>query len=88
MKFYTARSGRANKQTAIDNGVGLMIVDHWTDPAGYPYFAIDNGCYAAYSQGVPWDPAPFLHNLHKARELGLRPDFAVLPDIVAGGAHP
>ena len=85
MKLYTARSGRANKDTAIKNGVGLLIVDHWTDPTAYPYFAIDNGCYSAYARGVPWDPAPFMHNLHKARELGLRPDFAVLPDIVAGG---
>ena len=62
-----------------------MIADHWTDPRDYPFFAIDNGCYSAYARGVRWDPAPFLHSLHKAQELGLRPEFAVLPDIVAGG---
>lgn len=85
MKFYTARSTKSNKQTAIKNGVGLMIVDHWTDPRDYPYFAIDNGCYSAYARRVRWDPSPFLHSLEKATELGLTPDFAVLPDIVAGG---
>lgn len=85
MKLYTARSGAANKQVAIKGGVGLMIADHWTDPQGYPFFAIDNGCYSAYARGIRWDPAPFLHSLHKAQELGLKPDFAVLPDIVAGG---
>ena len=85
MKLYTAGSTRANREACIRLGVGLLIVDHWRDPTAYPYFAIDNGCYSAWSRGIPWDPAPFLKNLTKCRELGLKPDFAVIPDIVAGG---
>lgn len=86
MKLYTARSTIKNREACQRLGIGLMMVDGWTDPSPYPYFAIDNGCYSAWSRGVPWDPAPFMHNLHKCRELGLKPDFAVIPDIVAGGA--
>jgi len=85
MRLYTAGSTIANREACQRLGVGLLIVDHWRDPSQYPYFAIDNGCYSAYARGKAWDPAPFMHNLHKARKLGLKPDFAVLPDIVAGG---
>lgn len=85
MKLYTAGSTRANREACIRLGVGLLIVDHWRDPTAYPYFAIDNGCYSAWSRGIPWDAAPFIKNLTKCREFGLKPDFAVIPDIVAGG---
>ena len=85
MKLYTARSTIKNRETCQRLGVGLMMVDGWTDPAPYPHFAIDNGCFSAWKRGAIWDPAPFLKNLHRCQELGLRPDFAVLPDIVAGG---
>ena len=85
MKLYTAGGSIANRKSCIKLGVGILLVDGWRDPTPYPYFAIDNGCYSAWSRGIPWDPSPFLKILSKARELGLRPDFAVLPDIVAGG---
>lgn len=85
MKLYTARSTIKNRETCQRLGVGLMMVDGWTDPKPYPFFAIDNGCFSAWKRGVRWNPAPFLNNLHKCAELGLKPDFAVLPDIVAGG---
>lgn len=85
MKLYTARSTHANREACQRLGVGLMMVDGWTDPTPYPYFAIDNGCYSAYAQGKEWDPVPFMRNLTKCRALGLKPDFAVIPDIVAGG---
>lgn len=85
MKLYTARSTHANREACQRLGVGLMMVDGWTDPTPYPYFAIDNGCYSAYAQGIEWDPVPFMRNLTKCRALGLKPDFAVIPDIVAGG---
>jgi len=85
MKLYTAGSTIANRESCQRLGVGLLIVDHWRDPTKYPYFAIDNGCYSAWKQGKKWNPGPFLNNLHKCVELGLKPDFAVIPDIVAGG---
>ena len=85
MKLYTAASTKNAKAICIKNNIGLLLVDHWRDPTDWPYFAVDNGCYSAYSRGVPWDPSPFLHILHMCKAKGLRPDFAVLPDIVAGG---
>ena len=85
MKLYTAGSTIANRKACIELGVGILLVDGWRDPTQYPYFAIDNGCFSAWNKGIAWDPSPFLRILTKARELGLRPDFAVLPDIVAGG---
>lgn len=85
VKLYTAGSTIANREACQRLGVGLLIVDHWRDPTKYPYFAIDNGCYSAWKQGKKWNPGPFLNNLHKCVELGLTPDFAVIPDIVAGG---
>lgn len=57
MKLYTAGSTKANRESCQRLGVGLLIVDHWRDPTAYPYFAIDNGCYSAWSRGIPWDPA-------------------------------
>lgn len=83
MKLYTAGSTIANREACQRLGVGLMIVDHWRNPSYYPHFAIDNGCYSAWSRGAPWDPVPFLKSLAKCRELGLKPDFVVIPDVVA-----
>lgn len=85
MKLYTARSTIKNRESCQRLGIGLMMVDGWTDPTPYPFFAIDNGCFSAWRRGVRWNAAPFLNNLHKCAELGLKPDFVVLPDIVAGG---
>lgn len=85
MKLYTARSTIKNREVCQRLDIGLMMVDGWTNPSPFPFFAIDNGCFSAWKRGVVWNPAPFINNLHKCVELGLRPDFAVLPDIVAGG---
>lgn len=85
MKLYTAGSTKANRESCQRLGVGLMIVDHWRNPSEYPYFAIDNGCYSAWSRGAPWNPIPFLKSLEKCTELGLKPDFVVIPDVVADG---
>jgi hypothetical protein len=50
-------------------------------PEGFR-FAIDNGCWPAYTRNMPWDDKPFsrLFEIH-----GGAADFTVLPDIVAGG---
>ena len=76
MRLYTAGGSKANRQACKELGVGLMMCDGWRDPTDYPYFAVDNGAYSAWSQGKRWDPS--------AEELA-EPDFVVLPDIVGGG---
>ena len=85
MRLYTAGGSRANRKACAELGVGLMMCDGWRDPSEYPYFAVDNGAYSAWSQGRAWNPAPFLAILHRCAERDRRPDFAVLPDIVGGG---
>ena len=85
MKLYTAGSTIENRKACQELGVGLMMCDGWRNPSEYPYFAVDNGAYSAWIQGKPWNPAPFLAILSRCAERGLKPDFAVLPDIVGGG---
>lgn len=85
MKLYTAASTKANRKACIELGVGLMMCDGWHDPSEYPFFAVDNGAFGAWTQGVRWNPSPFLRMLHKCAEKSIVPDFAVLPDIVGGG---
>lgn len=85
MKLYTAGGSIKNREECADLGVGLMMCDGWRDPSDYPFFAVDNGAYSAWSQGRPWDPSTFLKILHRCAEKGMTPDFAVLPDIVGGG---
>lgn len=85
MKLYTTTGTRSLRQRCNELNVGLMMVNHWRDPEQWPYFAIDNGCYSAYAQGKDWEATQFLSILYKCKRNGLRPDFVVIPDIVAGG---
>lgn len=85
MKLYTAGGSIKNREDCADLGVGLMMCDGWRDPSSYPFFAVDNGAYSAWSQGKRWNPATFMHILARCAEEVLEPDFAVLPDIVGGG---
>jgi len=49
-------------------------------------WALDNGAYAAYLNGTEFDQVQFLHRLRDAAQRAPhRPEFVVLPDIVAGG---
>jgi hypothetical protein len=87
MRLYTAGGSKANRQVCKELGVGLMMCDGWRDPSDYPFFAVDNGAYSAWSQGKRWDPSTFLRILHRCEEERRIPEFAVLPDIVGGGAE-
>ncbi len=48
-------------------------------------FAFDNGAFQAYRAGAAFDETAFLRMLDRAAADSARPDFVVLPDIVAGG---
>ena len=48
----------------------------------YP-FAVDNGCYAVWSAGKPWDKNRFLKILNKCVEVQATPRWIVVPDVVA-----
>lgn len=85
MKLYTTTGTVKLRERCNELNVGLMMCNHWRNPNQWPYFAIDNGCYSAYAQGKEWIPNDFIKILYRCKNLGLKPDFVVIPDIVAGG---
>ena len=85
MKLYTTTGTVKLRERCNDLDVGLLMCNHWRNPDQWSYFAIDNGCYSAYAQGKEWNSGTFMSILHKVKESGRRPDFVVIPDIVAGG---
>lgn len=67
------------------HGHGRMLnPDCWKNPRGVPY-AVDNGAYAAWTNGTAFPEAKFLRLLAKVPR-GEPPIFGVCPDIVAAGA--
>ncbi len=85
MKLYTTTGTIKLRERCRELDVGLMMVNHWRNPEQWSYFAIDNGCYSAYAQGIEWNPTQFIKILYKCKQLGYKPDFVVIPDIVGGG---
>lgn len=85
MKLYTSTGTIKLRERCKDLDVGLLMVDHWRDPNDWSYFAVDNGCYSAFSRNIEWNPTKFLNILYKCKGLKLTPDFIVIPDIVGGG---
>lgn len=68
-------------------GMGrLVTAAGWKNPKpGLPW-CLDNGAFSAYRQGRPFDGPLFERVLRKVPSHH-RPDFAVIPDIVAGGLN-
>lgn len=57
----------------------------WSQSQSPPMrYAIDNGAWGAYTAGEDWQSEPFVKTL---LDHGESADFAVVPDIVAGGAE-
>lgn len=81
MKLYTSTGTRDLIQKCNAHGIGLLMVDTWRNPDKWPFFAVDNGCFAAWHRGEPWNPAPFLNILSRCKREGRRPDFIVIPDM-------
>lgn len=85
MKIYWGNTGDPSLHEIIrENDWGVMLCTQWRN-IDVPYFAIDNGAYSAYLQERPYVIDTFLRILEKAEDSGKRPDFAICPDIVAGG---
>lgn len=85
LKAYASRTGtRRNLALLREKGWRLMVSAtgcHRNE--GFSY-AIDNGAWTNYQQGRPFDPRPFERLLDSH---GAGADWAVLPDIVAGGLY-
>lgn len=88
MKIYIGDTGRISYLKIIGEhkNLGNMLV-----PKGISLkkakqtFAFDNGAFSSYVQNKPFDDKQFLKGLKKCLKYKQYCDFAVLPDIVAGG---
>jgi hypothetical protein len=84
MKIYLGFTGNKNVAEFMrkyDCGWGF-------NPTNYSMnfkesFFLDNGCFTAYKTGRAWDEVAFYDYLRKF--VPYKPDFTVIPDIVAGG---
>lgn len=83
MMAYASRTGTRRNIAALKAaGWGWMVgpLDHGGDDMfGMPW-ALDNGAWPAFSQGIEWDREAFLRALDRH---GSGADFIVIPDVVA-----
>lgn len=82
MLLLTSTGTRETIAKCRGYGVGLMMVNQWRNPNDWVCYAIDNGCYSAYAQGIDWQPTQFFKLLEKSKSFG-KPKFIVIPDKVA-----
>lgn len=88
MKIYTGNpSGCTAKIREMEKrGIGVMLSSPRVGPELLRLpVAIDNGAFAAWERGYPFQEGHFLETVDKAFRKGVKPDFIVCPDIVAGG---
>ena len=85
MKLYTSTGTRELIRKCNAHNIGLLMVDVWRNPDKWPFFAVDNGCFAAWNRQEEWNPAPFLNILTRCKREGRKPDFIVIPDKPLSG---
>lgn len=68
------------------------LLGHLYSPAGFrgPFpwlpYAMDNGAYPAFSNGVPWEEDAFLLHCERAFAARIQPMWVVVPDVVGDAA--
>jgi hypothetical protein len=67
-------------------GIGECTARGELPPRRHPYF-YDNGAFKDWQAGLPFDEAQFMADVADIAGSGTRPDFIVLPDLVARGAE-
>lgn len=86
MKIYQGNDlSDTTKKLMKEKGYGMLVSGEYRTVKDAPYFAIDNGAFSAYKNGVPWDKKAFLKLIDRYFDQREIPDFIVVPDIVAGG---
>jgi len=86
MKIYGGNvSGRDKIDFFKKRGWGTMVTGTKYITPKEIDFAVDNGAFVSWKKGEEWDSNEFVKSIEKIVRLNLRPDFIVLPDIVAGG---
>lgn len=83
MGYATATGTRRNLRALDLVGWRLLVTPTNKLPPGFRgRYGVDNGAWGCYRRGVPFDSDAFLRLLDQYGECA---DWAVLPDIVAGG---
>lgn len=94
--YATYTTTRRNLRALADAGIRVLLGPDQLGVGlrGYPAtrYAIDNGAWGAFRRGKPFDSSAFWRVLERWGEHGAyapfscrKPDFIVVPDIVAGG---
>lgn len=85
MKCYASRTGtRRNVAALAAAGWGWMVgpLDMGGPVLADMPWALDNGAWPAFAQGIEWDEAAFVRALDR---YGPGADFIVVPDVVGDG---
>jgi hypothetical protein len=89
MKIYTGAVSGPILDQIVKREIGIMISSRVKISIDKDYkktnCALDNGAFACYSKGYPFQEDIFLRTLSKCYEKGIPLDFIVCPDIVCGG---
>jgi len=62
----------------------LLTPGHWKHPGNVP-FVLDNGRYSTWSSSKAWDEDQYIDFLNLACDVGVDPDWIVVPDVVKDG---
>ena len=87
MKIYIGNCGHRNRQQIIKEHplLGQLLTADYIGSRCECSFVYDNGAYSAYVNKRPFNGAKFVEGLGKVEKYKDYCDFAVIPDIVAGG---
>jgi hypothetical protein len=85
MKVYIGQTrGKKWLRKLSEHGFGEMTCRPALMPKRLP-FALDNGAYSDWVHQRTFDEAAFIEHVELVLLAGFRPDFIVVPDIVAAG---
>lgn len=89
MKIYLGNNGKLKTFELMKrNGWGnVHLANHWQYPKEGIDWILDNGAYHYWISKKQFDTNKFLDALDKIEYSVSRPDFIIVPDIVAGGYH-
>jgi len=80
---YASRTGTRRNVAALRSaGWRFLITPQGQTSASELPFALDNGAWHAFQNGLPWDAPAFVKLLERR---GREADWVVAPDVVAGG---
>lgn len=87
MKIYIGNTGGRREIDIIKkNNYGRMVTaTQWRSPEENMDWSFDNGAYSSWINKKPFNSKAFEDSLIKIEKFKKKPDFVVVPDIVAEG---